>query len=69
MPGGGSGRDWFAAIASQARAHHGDRHRQIEPGGVFDLANTLVGRMMLRQFEANLSNLKDFLEAETARKG
>ena len=35
-----------------------------EPGGFFRLAEPIVRRVTLRQWEANLANLKDLLEAD-----
>lgn len=35
-----------------------------EPGGFFRLAEPLLSRMLQRQWDANLGNLKDILEAE-----
>jgi len=32
-------------------------------GGIFKLAEPVVNRMMQRQLESNLANLKDILEA------
>ena len=37
---------------------------QGEPGGLFRLAEALLGRMVKRQIEADMSNLKDLLEAQ-----
>lgn len=34
-----------------------------EPGGFFKLAEPLLGRMLQRQWDTNLANLKDILEA------
>ncbi len=39
---------------------------EIELGGILGLADSLMGRMMRRQFEANLAALKARLEAQTA---
>jgi len=36
---------------------------QGEPGGFFKLAEPLLGRMLQRQWDTNLENLKDILEA------
>ena len=36
---------------------------QGEPGGFFKLAEPLLGRMLQRQWDTNLANLKDVLEA------
>jgi len=36
---------------------------EVEPGGFFKLAEPLVTRMAERQFESDLANLKDLLEA------
>lgn len=36
---------------------------QLEIGGFFKLAEPVVGRMVSRQMESNLANLKDLLEA------
>ena len=35
-----------------------------EPGGFFKVAEPIVRRITLRQWETNLANLKDLLEAE-----
>lgn len=37
---------------------------QGEPGGFFKLAEPLMARMMQRQWDANLANLKDILEMD-----
>jgi hypothetical protein len=37
---------------------------QGEPGGFFKLAEPLLARMMQRQWDANLANLKDILELD-----
>jgi uncharacterized protein YndB with AHSA1/START domain len=37
---------------------------QGEPGGFFKLAEPLLARMLQRQWDANLANLKDMLEAD-----
>ncbi|MFQ5795356.1 MAG: SRPBCC family protein [Candidatus Bipolaricaulia bacterium] len=39
---------------------------QGETGGFFKLADPIVARMLKRQTEADLGNLKDLLEAQTA---
>lgn len=36
---------------------------EVEPGGFFKLADPLVTRMAKRQFESDLANLKDLMEA------
>jgi len=36
---------------------------QGEPGGFFRLAEPLLGRMIQRQWDANVANLKDILES------
>jgi uncharacterized membrane protein len=36
---------------------------QGEPGGFFKLAKLLLGRMLQRQWDTNLANLKDVLES------
>ena len=36
---------------------------QGEPGGFFKLAEPLLGRMLQRQWDTNLANLKDVMEA------
>lgn len=38
---------------------------QGEPGGFFRLAEPLLGRMLQRQWDTNLANLKDVMEAAT----
>ncbi len=38
----------------------------LEAGGFFRVAEPLLARMIRRQFETNLANLKDLLEAELA---
>lgn len=38
---------------------------QGEPGGFFKLAEPLLTRMLQRQWDANLANLKDILEADS----
>ena len=40
------------------------RKTEGEMGGFFKLAEPLVDRMLRRQFETNLANLKDLLEAQ-----
>ncbi len=40
-------------------------HAEGEPGGFFKLAEPLAARMVRRQLETSLNNLKDVLEAET----
>ncbi len=42
---------------------------ESELSGPVRLLDPLVGRMMHRQFEANLAALKDRLEAQAAREG
>ncbi len=37
---------------------------QGEPAGFFKLAEPLLARMLQRQWDTNLANLKDILEAE-----
>ena len=36
---------------------------KAEPGGFFKLAEPLLGRMMQRQWDANVANLKDIMES------
>ena len=36
---------------------------ELEPGGFFKLADPIVTRMAKRQFESDLANLKDLMEA------
>jgi hypothetical protein len=36
---------------------------EAEPGGFFKLATPIIARVARRQFESNLANLKDLLEA------
>ena len=42
---------------------------ESELSGLFRLIDPLVGRMMRRQFEANLAAVKDRLETQAAREG
>jgi hypothetical protein len=37
---------------------------EAEAGGFFKLAEPVVNRMMQRQLEGNIANLKDILEAQ-----
>ncbi len=37
---------------------------EFEPGGFFKLAEPIVGRVAKRQFEADVANLKELLEAQ-----
>jgi hypothetical protein len=37
---------------------------EAETGGFFKLAEPVVNRMMQRQLEGNIANLKDILEAQ-----
>jgi uncharacterized protein YndB with AHSA1/START domain len=39
-------------------------HVEVEAGGFFKLAEPLVIRMVRRQFETSLNNLKDLMEAQ-----
>lgn len=51
----------FEAIEAGTRV---TRVIEGEPGGFFRLGEPIVARMIRRQFENNLHNLKDLLEAQ-----